>query len=66
VGIVYEFTPGQRVCHRDGRVGEVVTCVPGNGTIPWYFVRWDLPPLDPNVHQDVVEEGCTGDELTAY
>lgn len=38
----YEFTVGQRVRHRyEGMTGEVVSCLPGNGSLAAYFVLWD-------------------------
>lgn len=51
----YQFVPGQRVRHRlEGWIGEVMTCVPGNGSIAWYFVQWDI---------DGSEDRYTGSEL---
>jgi len=50
----YKFNPGDRVTV-DGKHGEVTTCVPGgNGSIPWYFVRFD----------DGTEDRFTAEQLT--
>lgn len=53
--VEYLFHPGDRVRH--GRlfykVGEVTSCVPGDGRTPWYFVSWE----------DGTEDRYTGDEL---
>lgn len=51
--ITYDYRP--RVRHKSEweQTGEVATCVPGNGSIPWYFVRWD----------NGVEDRHTADEL---
>lgn len=38
----YVFDEGDRVyCTVNSKFGEVTTRVPGNGTIPWYFVTFD-------------------------
>ena len=39
----YEFNEFDRVRSTEDfmRTGEVTVRVPGNGTFPWYFVRWD-------------------------
>lgn len=40
--MTYTFHPSQRVRGKyNGKSGEVTTCVPGNGSFPWYFVKWD-------------------------
>jgi len=42
MAVNYVFRPGQRVRHKYYRcTGEVTTCVPGNGSFPWYYVKWD-------------------------
>lgn len=38
--MTYDYKPGDRVNTPDGP-GEVTTCVPGNGSIAWYFVQLD-------------------------
>ena len=38
----YAYQPGDRVFVKPlGKYGEVTACVPGNGTIAWYFVKPD-------------------------
>ena len=51
----YAFHPGDRVrlVQNFNRTGEVVGCVPGNGTLPWYFVKFN----------DGTEDRFTADEL---
>ncbi len=41
--MIYKFDPGDRVrLSSDWRkTGVVETTVPGNGSIEWYYVRWD-------------------------
>ena len=53
----YEFSDGQEVrSTRDWRrTGIIVGMVPGNGSIPFYYVRWDDSPDK--------EEGYTAEEL---
>ena len=55
----YEFSNGQEVRNtRDWRrTGIIVGMVPGNGSIPFYYVRWDDSPDK--------EEGYTAEELEA-
>jgi hypothetical protein len=51
----YEFSVGQRVRSvRDWtKVGEINSMVPGNGSIPWYYVTWE----------DGTEDRYTAEEL---
>lgn len=52
--VTYEFSVGQRV--RSGsKTGEINSMVPGNGSIPWYYVTWD----------DGTEDRHTAEELEA-
>lgn len=38
----YKFDIGQTVAlHYGTASGIVESMVPGNGSIPWYYVRWD-------------------------
>jgi hypothetical protein len=38
--VAYEFFPGNRVqIKATGEYGEVMTVVPGNGSIAWYYVK---------------------------
>jgi hypothetical protein len=55
--MTYKFNPGDRVRSTSNwtKTGEVTDCVPGNGSYPWYFVRWD----------DGTEDRYTDDELEA-
>lgn len=40
--VEYVFSVGDQVyCSANGKYGEVNSCVPGNGSIPWYFVTFD-------------------------
>jgi len=49
----YVYQPGQRVI-AEGRDATVMTCVPGNGTMLWYFVMFN----------DGMEDRFTADQLT--
>lgn len=43
----YRFHEGQRVRYTYAlRYGVVETCVPGNGSIEWYYVRWNDGTID--------------------
>jgi len=37
----YRFVPGQRVYVTGHGEGKIVTCLPGNGSIAWYFIQFD-------------------------
>jgi hypothetical protein len=53
--IDYIWAPGDRVyVASEGQYGEVKTVVPGNGSIPWYFVETD----------DGQEDRYTADQLS--
>jgi hypothetical protein len=41
--IEYSFRVGDRVrlVRNFNRTGEISACVPGNGSFPWYFVRFN-------------------------
>lgn len=50
----YVFSEGDRVyCTLNNKYGEVISRVPGNGSIPWYFVKFD----------DGTEDRFTKDDL---
>ena len=53
----YKFNPGDRIRSTSDwrRIGIVETTVPGNGSIEWYYVRWD----------DGTTDRYTRDELEA-
>lgn len=51
--VAYMYAPGDRVYVAGHGEGEVMTCVPGNGTMPWYFVRFD----------DGIEDRFVADDL---
>ena len=38
--VTYEFNVGDRVSV-NGKPGEITSMVPGNGTMPWYYVQFD-------------------------
>jgi len=38
--MTYKFQIGDKV-FADGRPAEVISCVPGNGLLEWYFVRFE-------------------------
>jgi len=43
----YVFDEYDRVyCSANNKYGEVTTRVPGNGTIPWYYVQFDDGTMD--------------------
>lgn len=52
--MAYSFNEGDRVVTSHKRSGEVVSRVPGNGNIPWYYVRHD---------DDETEDRYTEDDL---
>lgn len=53
--INYEYEVGDRVfVIPNGRYAEVTSRVPGNGTLPWYFVQYD---------DDRTEDRFTGRDL---
>jgi hypothetical protein len=55
--ITYVFSPGQRVyIAGEGLYGEVTSCVPGNGSIPWYWVRTDDGEMDRYTAEQLQEE----------
>lgn len=56
--IDYKFRPGQRVAsaYDITKTGDVTTCVPRDGSIPLYFVKWE----------DGTEGFYMAEELTEY
>jgi hypothetical protein len=54
----YEFGPGDRVRHRNNfqMAGEVTNCVPGNGSFPWYYVKWDNGQEDRHTSDELEKE----------
>lgn len=56
--VTYKFREGERVyCTANGKYGEVTICVPGNGTFPWYFVKFDDGTEDRFTDEDLTTEG---------
>lgn len=47
MAVAYAFQNGEKVYVKsEGMDGEITSMVPGNGSIPWYYVRLENGQMD--------------------